>query len=440
MSIQATTEPALAGRAAVVDIGSNSIRLVIYEGISRAPVPILNEKVFCQLARGLTESGQLSVDGREKALRALRRFAIMCRRMAVSHRQVVATAAVRDARDGADFVATVLRETGLAIQILDGEDEARLTALGVATSTRHCHGVVGDIGGGSLELVSVSENQPSADAVTLPLGTIRIATDSGGKMRTAQKRIPDILSKVGWLKQAKGQPLYVVGGSWRALARIHISQRDYPIKVLHGYHVETDAMETLCRVITGLGPETLSRFEGIATERLDSLPWAAAVLGCVIKRMKPSRIIFSAFGLREGLLFDLLTPEQQSEDPLLVAAANMAERHRRANYLGDELTAWTSPLFMDETASNHRLRRAATLLSDMGWRIHPEYRAEHSFRAIIGAPFVAVGHDERLFLARTLYVRYAGRTKDQYSTMAKSYLNETQNRNAFILVWRCGRV
>ena len=194
------------GTVAVIDVGSNSIRLVVYKGLRRAPLPILDDKVSCGLGRGMDREGMMSPQSMDLALRTVSRFVDIARSMRVSGIKAVATAAVRDAANGPDFKNAVKRRCGISLRVLSGMEEAKLSALGTLCAIPDADGVMGDIGGGSLELVEIREGKIGNHA-TLPLGTIPLL-ESGMSPEKARKkpyRSPALKNFPG-LRMRKGKP------------------------------------------------------------------------------------------------------------------------------------------------------------------------------------------------------------------------------------------
>lgn len=393
------------GRVGVIDIGSKSIRLVVYDRLIRAPLPVFNEKVMCGLGRSLAETGRLDPGGRDAALENLVRFTTLLEGMNVDRVDVLATAAVRDAEDGASFVAEVAARTGLDIQVISGSEEARLSGLGVLSGIPRADGVVGDLGGGSLELVGVDQGRISEQA-TLPLGPFRLMGWKGAPTK-ARPRVAEILAGEPWLEAYRGRPLYAVGGAWRALAKVHMAKRDHPIHVIQEYTVPGDDMAELADLIAH--QSSLERMPGVSKRRLEALPYAATVMVALHDLLAPEVVVFSAGGLREGHLFDLLPADQQADDPLLAACRDIADRIDRFG-LGDvgRMAGWIDPLFADEPPGFRRLRQAAALLSDIGWAEHPDYRAEHAFLRVLRLHAGGLSHVERAQLAIATYARYGG--------------------------------
>ena len=406
------------GLAAVIDIGSNSIRLVVFDGLKRAFLPLFNEKVICGLGRGLQSSGQLSPEGVQSALVNLTRFAAIARAMKVAELRMVATAAVREAENGPEFVAEVERRCEASVEILSGEEEARLAAFGVLAGIPDADGVIGDLGGGSLELVALYDERLGASK-TLALGPLRLMDIAKGRQKKAVEVIDSELKKLEWLDEIEGRDFYAVGGAWRNLARLHMEQVEYPLHVLHGYAMPRGEAEQLARLVAGLGKRSLARIPAISRRRAETLPYAALLLGRLLRRCRPARLVLSAYGLREGLMLDRLPAETRDSDPLIAAAVELAEANGRFSDLGDALTRWTDPLFPDETPALRRLRAAACHLSDLAWREHPDYRADHARNRVLHYPFMALDHPGRAFLAAAVSTRYGG---DGTSSAAETIL------------------
>ena len=356
-------------RVAVIDIGSNSMRLVVFDALKRAPAPVFNEKVFCGLGRGLKRTGSLSEEGVELALTNLARFSRLVRSMGVENLAVLATAAVREADNGEAFVNQITEQYGLEVKVLSGKAEARLSALGVISGMPSADGVMGDLGGGSLELVELNEGKIGRSA-TLGLGPLRLIEICRGDRKAAKAEIDRQLAKVDWLKESKGRTFYPVGGSWRGLARIHIKQNKYPLSVVHGYGMRSERLQELASLVSSQGAESLTRTAGVNRRRVETLPFGALVLNQVLRRTSFGQIVFSSCGLREGHVFDLLSPDEQVKDPLIAIAQDIAAREGRFGDLGQQLFDWTAPLFDGEDEEAQQLRLATCHLSDFAWREH----------------------------------------------------------------------
>ncbi|HEX7967528.1 MAG TPA: Ppx/GppA family phosphatase [Stellaceae bacterium] len=395
------------GCIAVVDIGSNSLRLVVYDGVRRSPRTLFNEKAMCGLGRNLEATGRLDPDGVALARVNLRRFVTLARDIGVKRLDVLATAAVRDASDGRAFVAEIERRHRLRVRVLSGAEEGRLSAFGVLAGIPEASGIVGDLGGGSAELVPVAGGQVGA-AATLPIGPLRLAelADDERKLRDA---IDKHLSTVPWLTtKVDGGAFYAVGGAWRALARIHMEQTRYPLHIIQQYTLSRGEAENFLDVIARQSRKSLEKITTVSRKRLDVVPIAARVLQRLLRRIAPKQLVFSAFGLREGHVYSLLGESEQRADPLLAGCADIAATNRRFGADGEELFGWTAPLFADEKEGQRRLRRAAADLSDIAWHDHPDYRADQALRGVLQLPIAGLDHDERAYLAATVYARYGG--------------------------------
>ncbi|HTO82735.1 MAG TPA: exopolyphosphatase [Methylomirabilota bacterium] len=403
----AAANAAATNRVAVVDIGSNSIRLVVFSRASRAPFTLFNEKVLCGLGRGLDATGRLSESGAKLALDNLTRFVRLAQAMGVSRLDLLATAAVRDAKNGAEFVKEVEKRCRVPISVISGEEEARLSALGVVSGIPQADGLMGDLGGGSLEIVALDRGKLGAYA-TLPLGPIRLLDNMIDNIDAARDVIDRHLGAVGWLEGVRGRTFYPVGGAWRTLARIHMDQTNYPLHVIHEYSVSRRQAEDLARVIGRLSRRSLASMPSLSKRRVETLPFAALLLERLLRLVRPERIVFSAFGLREGHLFASLTPAEKAKDSLISACAELAEAEGRFGDLGRLLQNWIEPVFRDDVAEARRLRLAACTLSDIGWREHPDYRADQAFTRILRLPVSGIDHPGRVAVALAVYVRYGG--------------------------------
>jgi exopolyphosphatase/guanosine-5'-triphosphate,3'-diphosphate pyrophosphatase len=408
----------LGAPVAIVDIGSNSVRLVAYEGLTRSPTPIFNEKVLCGLGRNVLTTGRLAQDAMDKALSALARFRVLCETMRIEEVRVLATAAARDASNGAEFLARCEQVTGQPVELISGKREAKLSALGIVSGIWKPDGVVGDLGGGSLELIEVKGHKLGG-GVTLPLGGLALQDRSGGSIKKAIKLVRDAFEDLPQIEAARGRAFYAVGGTWRALARLHMKQRGYPLRVMHNYVIPARDAADFARLVERVEAETLDSIESISAARRPLLAYGALVLEQIIKMAKPSEVVVSAMGVREGLLFEQLEEAQRAEDPLLVTARELNVLRSRSPRHGEELCAWTDRFMasnnLDETADDRRLRHAACLLADIGWRAHPDYRGEQSLNIIAHAGFVGIDHPGRAYVALAVAYRHLGLSDDQVS-------------------------
>jgi exopolyphosphatase / guanosine-5'-triphosphate,3'-diphosphate pyrophosphatase len=393
---------------AIIDIGSNSVRLVVYDGPARAPAVLFNEKVMAGLGASLEKGGMLDPAAVEIALRALARFKAVTDAMTVGRVRTVATAAVRDASDGPAFIDRA-RACGFAIEILSGEDEARAAGHGVIAAIPEADGIVGDLGGGSLELVRISGGRVR-DRVSLPLGVLRLPAIRARGRGALDRYLKKALDKAGWSTIEAGLPFYLVGGSWRALARLHMHLTDYPLPVLHNYSLPPAAAVRLVRAVSRIGRKNLKAIEAISSTRVPALADAAALLATITRQLGSGSLVVSAFGLREGLLYAALDAGQQAQDPLIAATRAAGARQGRFTEHGDLLAQWIAPLFGDEPASLARLRHAACLLGDVAWAASPEFRAERGLDVALHGNWVGIDARGRAMIAQALYTSFGGGT------------------------------
>ena len=394
------------GPIGIIDIGSNSIRLVIYEGAGRIPSILFNEKVMAGLGRGLARTGLLDGAAVERAVKALDRFRQLAEDMGVASLRTVATAAVRDARNGADFLAR-LAGVGLEVELLPGREEASLAGHGVLAAIPDADGIVGDLGGGSLELVRVADHRVG-EGMSVPFGVLRFSAMKLKGARELDRALGKALDKAGWKGNGEGRPFYLVGGSWRALARLDMALTEFPLPIIHNYTMPPAEAQRLVRALGQLDPKRVRGVAGIAASRVPALGASALLLASLVRRLKPSTLVVSAYGLREGLLHRSLSPAVRALDPLIEAAREEGVRQGRFAEHGDLLDRWIAPLFADEGPALARLRHAACLLADVGWRAHPEFRAERGLETALHGHWVAVDAEGRAMLAQALFTHFGG--------------------------------
>ncbi|MCI4662788.1 MAG: Ppx/GppA family phosphatase [Neomegalonema sp.] len=390
-------------RNAVLDIGSNSVRLVVFDSALRSPAVFYNEKVLCGLGRELQATGRLSSTGREKAMEALNRFAALREVLDLESFEAVGTAAVRDAADGEEFVEQVRRETGIEITIATGADEARLAAQGVLLGDPWANGIVADIGGASMELVAVADGTVG-EGVTIPVGPLRLEAVEGDLVPEIDRLIAESTNDT----LAKGQHLYLVGGSWRALIKAHMEENNYALRVLHGFSVSGKEALRMAKWGAGLDEKAVSEKSGASDMRASVTPLGALVLSRLIKALEPTDVTLSAFGLREGILWERLPEERRQQDPLITACEEIERREARFPGFGTELWEWLAPTFPDWDERRQRLAHAACLLCDASWLTHPDYRSRACFELVTRNNFGGVTHRDRAFIGAALL----GRDKD----------------------------
>jgi exopolyphosphatase/guanosine-5'-triphosphate,3'-diphosphate pyrophosphatase len=417
-------------RFGVVDLGSNSVRLVVFEGLSRNPLPIFNEKAVLGLGRGLQQTGRLNEAAIEPALTVLGRYAAVAHAMGADPVEILATAATRDAANGRDFIAAInARLPDIPVHILSGREEGALSADGVLLGFPGADGVLGDMGGGSLELVELDRGR-MGQATSLPLGALRLADRAGGEAAKARAIVEGDLGAVDWLKRGEGRDLFLVGGAWRALARMHIAQTSYPLSIVHHYVLKREEARDLAGVVAKADRKLLEKMPGAPAKRLADMPFAAVVLRRLLRMTGARRVVFSANGLREGWYARLLPRAVREDDPLRAAGHELAARYGRDPELAPALIAWTAPLFEGEPPEAALLREAACWIADIGSHDHPDYRAEQSFYRVLRQPGVGVDHHQRAFLALVAALRYEADADAPFLAAARPLLDAAAQRQA----------
>jgi exopolyphosphatase / guanosine-5'-triphosphate,3'-diphosphate pyrophosphatase len=418
-------------RVGVVDVGSNSVRMVVFDGAARSPAYFYNEKIMCGLGKGLAETGRLSPEGRSRALMALKRFSLLAKGMEIESMTVVATAATREAEDGPEFQLQVLNETGLKMWVIDGGEEARLSAQGVLLGWPDAKGIVCDIGGNSMELARIGDGRVG-QRVSTPLGPFRLQQVAD----TAKKRITHIdrvLKEAQGQIKSEGERIYLVGGSWRVIARLDMERRNYPLTVLHEYRMTPkNLLDTLDWIETADLPLLRAR-TGTSQERMELVPLACEVLRELVKLLKPSEIDISAYGIREGLLYEQMPDKLRRRDPLIEAARMAEQTQARMPGFGKKLFTFLQPLFPDADGERMRLIKAACLLHDTTWRAHPDFRAEACFDNATRANLGGLDHPGRVFLGLSLLHRYKNNRAGSRLEPMFRLLDEDQMRDAEIL-------
>ena len=392
---------------AVIDIGSNTVRMVIYSGSARSPDVFWNEKVAARLGRDLSDSGMIPDDASREALGALARYAMILSDLDVENRQCVATAAARDAKNGAAFLSEV-RALGLEPRLLSGEEEAIASASGALGAFPDAEGLVADLGGGSLELVRIA-NQSARDAASLPFGTLRLPAvrAAGGFEQTVEAALEEtgFASNPGSSSNqtTASDTLYLVGGTWRALAAFAMDMLDYPLTDPHGFELHAEEAAKIAAKLTQTAPKSLQGLRGISPMRAEYLPDAAALLSALLTKIAPRRLVFSSWGLREGLLFRQLDPLDAVKDPLLAGVDRFSSARGSPITDASALAAWSVGLAMGDGRINERLRLASAQLAVALHQVEPNLRAGHAKEWALDKRWIALSPRGRAMIAAALY-------------------------------------
>lgn len=397
-------------RLGVVDIGSNSVRFVVFDGAARSPAYFFNEKVMCGLGLGLAESGRLNPEGRARALTALSRFAALGRGMDLPPLSAVATAAVREAEDGPEFCAEIKKRTGINVHVIPGLEEARLASQGVLLGWPGSYGIVCDMGGASMELAALSHGEVGTRLSTL-LGPLSLMGMAGGQEASNAHIAAEVARMHHEMGEPEGGRLFLVGGAWRAIARIDMERRQWPLTVIHEYRMDIEAVSATHAYIKAADHSTLRARINLSKGRLAVVPAAMQVLDELVHRFRPRDIALSAYGLREGLLYERMPRELRAADPLIESCRFAEIRDARMPGFGNTLFDFVRPLFPDADWQQLRIMRAACLLHDVNWRAHPNYRAEACLDNVTRANLGGLKHKERIFLGLALMHRYSSRRR-----------------------------
>jgi exopolyphosphatase/guanosine-5'-triphosphate,3'-diphosphate pyrophosphatase len=430
------------GPVAIVDIGSNSVRLVVYEAQGRVAATLQNEKSICAIGRDMVSTGRLHAEGCAAALEALARFRMIADGLKVEAREAVATAAARDAVNGAEFVRRAEAAWGAPIRVLAGEDEARIAAEGVVAGIPEADGIAADLGGGSLDMVPVRGGR-TGHAVTLPFGPLRLMDQARGDPDKARnlvdKGLRDLPQKgEDGLPLLSAPALYAVGGIWRSFARVDMEEQNYPLHVLQQYVIPRQRALRLCKVLAGLSKDSVRKIKVVSKRRAESLPYGAVVLERLLAAGDIRDVVISAYGLREGLLYARLSPEERALDPLVEFAHAANQRLSRVPAHAREMIEWTRPLFDGETAEMTRIREASAYFSDIGWRRHPDDRAVGAMGQVLTAPFAGAGHRARALIATSVFHRYSGDEDFPRELAIAGLLDREDEKRALVLglAWR----
>ncbi|WP_170466351.1 Ppx/GppA family phosphatase [Ruegeria arenilitoris] len=418
-------------RVGVVDVGSNSVRMVIFDGAARSPAYFYNEKVMCELGAGLSDTGRLNPVGRKRALSALSRFARLADDLGLPGLHVVATAAVREAEDGPDFCAEVQAETGLTVSVINGAEEARLSAQGVLLGWPGAYGLICDIGGSSMELAEIGDGEVGR-RVTSALGPLKLRDIKGGR-RARKAHIKTTMESLRDKMGPQRDRLFLVGGSWRAFARLDMLRRGYPLNVLHEYRMTTTQVRETIKFIESGDPEKLRSAAGVSSSRMALIPYAMDVLARLIRTFKPKDIAISSYGIREGLLYEQMPQNLRDRDPLIEASRFSEAKDARLPGFGKLLFEFVMPIFKSAPPARVRLIKAACLLHDVSWRAHPDYRAEVCFDNVTRANLGGLKHSERVFIGLALQHRYRNKREGNRFAPLYELLDEKEQKQAEIL-------
>lgn len=384
---------------AVIDIGSNTVRLVIYEGTARAPEVVWNEKVAARLGRDLSETGLIPPEAQAEAMAALARYALIVEDRGIVDVQTVATAATRDAENGDDFLARVA-ELGLKPRQLSGVEEANASAFGAIGAFPGAVGMVADLGGGSLELVSIG-NGECHDAASLPFGTLRLPALRAARGKFS-KHVHEALEGIGWASAHPG-PLFMIGGTWRAFAHYAMRAADYPLTDPHGFRLSVKDAHRLAKLLCDTKPSKLVGIPEITPMRAAYLPDAAALLRPLLAELRPEELIFSSWGIREGMLYSRLSSLTRAQDPLLSGVHAFAGPRDAPITDATRVAGWTVDIADGRGKRNERLRLVSAQLAAALQRVEPNLRTNHATEWALDKRWIDCSPRDRAMICAALF-------------------------------------
>ncbi len=425
-------------RIGILDIGSNSVRFVIYELFGAAFTPIYNEKVLAGLGRDLRQTGALNPEGCEQALAAIKRFCLIAKGQGIPRIIVGATAALREAEDAKAFIQTVREETDVDISPVSGEDEARLTAQGLIAAMPDAAGIAADLGGASLELTAVN-NRKIEPGHTFALGPFKVigptlSNPENFNVEKLSDRITQALRPED-MNFAKGQSLYLIGGAWRNLMKIYQDRISYPLRMLQAYTLPAEPVQNHAKWAYGPGLAEVLNWKAINTRRAETLPYGALLLDILITRLKPKQIIVSTAGLREGLIYDSLSEDLKRRNALFDGCRDLARGNLHSQNFAEPLFE-----FLQDAAQSFpscfapknetRLRRAACYLAGIGKGLNVDYQASLVFNNVFYAPLVDLTHKERAYLSLILYSSFTQKQSTPNAAAIETLLSKSDQNAA----------
>lgn len=404
-------------RIGVIDIGSNSVHLVIGVNNANHCFSIVNDaKVNVRLCEGFTETGKLRQDRMDLGIKTLAMFRRMCEAYQLDRIVTVATAAVRKAKNGLAFCKRAKEEAGIDIQIISGEEEATYDYLGVVNSLDVSDALMMDIGGGSAEFVLI-KNREKVDAVSLPFGSIDLTErfDLSDKIKTKNLNalsnyLKGAYSLTPLLQKAEGLPLIGVGGTIRNIGRIHRRQTDYPLEIAHNYVMSRREVKTIANLAAGMDNEERRNLKGLAKGRTDIFVGASRAVYEAMKWIHSEKLIISEAGLRDGIIYETLgygeghlipdVYEQSVSDAMANHDVNVPHARHMVTLCG-RLYEELAPLCEDDDVrvDVHKILRTSALLHDCGIKIAYHNHHEHSFYLILNAGLHGLSQKEILMSA-----------------------------------------
>ncbi len=398
---------------AVIDIGSNAIRFVVYDGAERAPTPIYNEKASISLGKAVGEHGLIPQNLVAEATKALTRFAKLCEAMGVVHRITIATAAVRDAVNGQEFLSDA-RLIVPEIQLLTGDEEAAAGGHGILAEFPSANGIAADLGGGSLELIRLT-NGILGDRISVPMGTMKLK---------AMESIPNALARltkdVPTSLKDPAENIFLIGGAWRAMAKFDHILSDHPLPLIANHRIKRTRLAELHA--KALNDELLRSTKGIPQARLNTLGDAIALAHALADRFETDYLLVTTSGIREGVLFGQLEEETRRLNPVLESIRHETKSHWRFSGFGDALFYWIKPLHLTNSSRAETLLHATCCFADTAWAIQPDFRPVHAARLALDGMWHGLLPEERIQIAFATFIACGG--KSGWPEALNAYVSE----------------
>lgn len=406
----------------VIDIGSNSIRLVIYEKSSRVLLPYYQEKAICKLGSALEANGNFSSEAKTRVMKVISRLVTIAKLIRVGDLVVIATAAFRIAQDGKDFAAEIGKKFGVNIKIVSGEEEAILAAEGVFYAFPNAQGIVIDLGGGSLEIAYISQNIVTK-SYSWNLGLLRLQEIMKKQGKSyLENYIEEELSDLK-LVEYSNQALFLVGGGFRYLAKLHMRWGKYPLSIVNNYQL---SLKSFSLFLEGLEKESLEDSKNFIEDssRRETLLESVVLSRLLVKILQPEKFIFCAYGIREGIVFSSLSNIEKSKDPLFAGCKDLIHEEGDSNNNSDMLFQWVKQIFICRSEQFNRIIKACCILYNIARFDHTEYRAEVAFHKTIDSVITGITHKERAFIACCLFHRYKAKDKQKVMNNILKILNK----------------
>ncbi len=402
-------------RIAIIDVGSNSARLVISHILKNGSYNmIFNQKEALRLSQKIDAKNNLTPEAFQLTLDAMKSFAFMCHIYQADRIIAVATAAIRNAKNGLALTALVEKETGIKLHIIPGTTEAYISYLGVINTLSEKDGLIFDLGGGSTELILFRDRQV-VNSVSLPFGAVNMT----GMFNTRNTMKPNVygdfsffmasqLAKYPWIKDPR-LPLLGVGGTARTVGKIIQKAKHYPSSKIHNYRFSLQNFRTIFKKLGNTNLEQRTKIPGLSSERADIILAGASIINCLFEATGSQTLVVSGCGLREGLFYDYYSKARQvpliSPDILSTSTDNMLHLYSTDIEHCQHIAALSLTMF-DSWSKLHglgkrhrRLLRTAALLHDIGITINYYSHARHSAYMIQNAKLFGLTHTEQLIVA-----------------------------------------